>query len=135
MENILARMAARAAGYDEAILLNEKGYIAEGSTTNIFLVSNGELVTPCAESGILSGITREAVLEIASAANIKTVERQVGLEELIKAEEAFITNSILKIMPLTWFEDKPIGNGKPGQLTKKLLAAYRQLVDQELNSG
>jgi branched-chain amino acid aminotransferase len=135
MENILARMAARAAGYDEAILLNEKGYIAEGSTTNIFLVSNGELVTPCAESGILSGITREAVLEIASAANIKTVERQVGLEELIKAEEAFITNSILEIMPLTWFEDKPIGNGKPGQLTKKLLAAYRQLVDQELNSG
>ena len=128
IENILARMTARAAGCDEAILLNEQGYLAEGSTTNIFLVVNGELITPSLESGVLAGITREAVLEIASAANIKTLERQVGLEELIEAEEAFITNSILEIMPLTWFEDKPIGTGKPGQLTRKVIADYRELV-------
>jgi len=132
MENILARMAARAAGYDEAILLNEQDYLAEGSTTNIFLVSKGELVTPSLESGVLSGITREAVLEIAQAANIKTQERQVELKELIEAEEAFITNSVLELMPLTWFEGKPIGTGKPGQLTKELLAAYRKLVDKAL---
>jgi len=130
MENILARMAARAAGCDEAILLNEQGYLAEGSTTNIFLASNGELTTPSLESGVLPGITREAVLEIARAANIKTLERQVKLKELIEAEEAFITNSILELMPLTWFNGKPIGTGKPGQITKKLLTAYRKLVDE-----
>jgi len=132
MENILARMAARAAEYDEAILLNEQGYLAEGSTTNIFLMSNEELITPSLESGVLPGITREAVLEIAQAANIKTMERQVELKELIEAEEAFITNSILELMPLTKFEGKPIGTGKPGQLTKELLAAYRKIVDQAL---
>ena len=132
MENILARMAAIAAGCDEAILLNEHGYLAEGSTTNIFLASNGELITPSSESGVLPGITREAVLEIARAANIKTLERQVELKELIEAEEAFITNSILELMPLTWFEGKPIGTGKPGQLTKELLAAYRKLVNEAL---
>jgi len=132
MENILARMAARAAGCDEAILLNEQGYLAEGSTTNIFLASNGELITPSLEGGVLPGITREAVLEIARASNIKTLERQVELKELIEAEEAFITNSILELMPLTRFEGKPIGTGKPGQLTKELLAAYRKLVNQAL---
>jgi len=128
LNNILARMEAKAAGCDEAILLNERGYLAEGSTTNIFLVSKGELVTPYLESGVLPGITREAVLEIAEASNIKTVERQVELKELIEAEEAFITNSILELMSLTWFDGKPIGTGKAGQLTKKLMAAYKELV-------
>jgi branched-chain amino acid aminotransferase len=132
MENILALMAARAAGCDEAILLNEQGYLAEGSTTNIFLASNGELITPSLESGVLPGITREAVLEIAQSSNIKTMERQVKLKELIEAEEAFVTNSILELMPLTWFDGKPIGTGKPGQLTKDLLAAYRKLIDKAL---
>jgi branched-chain amino acid aminotransferase group I len=136
-ENILARMAAKAIGCDEAILLNEHGYLAEGSTTNIFLVSNEELITPSLESGVLPGITREIVLEMACAANIKILERQVELEELIEAEEAFVTNSILEIMPLTWFESKPIGTRKPGQLTKVLRAAYKKLVVEavELDKG
>jgi branched-chain amino acid aminotransferase group I len=132
MENILALMAARAAGCNEAILLNEQGYLAEGSITNIFLVSKGELITPSLESGVLPGITREAVLEIARAANIKTLERQVWLKELIEAEEAFVTNSILELMPLTWFEGKPINTGKPGKLSKELLTAYRKLLDKAL---
>jgi len=140
MENILARMIAKASGYDEAILLNEQGYLAEGSTSNIFLVKKshspkGEeqirvLTTPSLESGILPGITREAVLEIARASDIETQERQVELKELIEAEEAFITNSILELMPLTWFEGKPIGTGKPGKLTGNLLFAYRKLVEE-----
>ena len=133
MESILARMAARATRCDEAILLNEQGYLAEGSTSNIFLTSNGKLITPSLESGILPGITRETVLEIARASNIKNVERQIELKELIEAEEAFVTNSILELMPLTWFDGKPIGTGKPGQLTKKLIAAYKELVGEMLS--
>jgi branched-chain amino acid aminotransferase len=130
MENILARTAARAAGYDEAIFLNEQGYLAEGSSTNIFLVSNGELITPCFESGVLPGITRDAVLEIARTSNIKATERWVQLNELIEAQEAFVTNSILELMPLVSVESRPIGSGKPGKLTGDLLFAYRKLVDE-----
>ena len=132
LNNVLARMEAKAAGADEAILLNEQGYLAEGSTTNIFLVGTEELVTPSLESGILPGITREAVVEIAQTLNINTAERQVELKELALAEEAFVTNSVLEIMPLTWFEGKPIGSGKPGQLTKNLMAAYRKLVNEAI---
>jgi len=132
MENVLARTAARAAGYDEAIFLNEQGYLAEGSSANIFLVSNGELITPCFESGVLPGITRDAVLEIARTSNIKATERWVELNELIEAQEAFLTNSILELMPLVSVEGRPIGTGKAGKLTKDLLAAYRKLVDETL---
>jgi branched-subunit amino acid aminotransferase/4-amino-4-deoxychorismate lyase len=130
MENILARTAARAAGCDEALFLNEQGYLAEGSSTNIFLVSNGELITPCFESGVLPGITRDAVLEIARTSNIKATERWVQLNELIEAQEAFVTNSILELMPLVSVESRPIGTGKPGKLTGDLLFAYRKLVDE-----
>ena len=130
MENILARTTARAVGCDEAIFLNEQGYLAEGSTTNVFLVSHGELITPCFESGVLPGITRDAVLEIARTSNIKATERWVQLNELIEAEEAFLTNSILELMPLVSVEGRVIGTGKPGKLTGDLLFAYRRLVEE-----
>jgi branched-chain amino acid aminotransferase group I len=130
MENVLARMTARATGYDEALFLNEQGYLAEGSTSNIFLVSNGEIITPCFESGVLPGITREAVLEIARTSNLKSTERWVELNELMEAQEAFLTNSILELMPLVSVEGRPIGSGKPGKLSGDLLFAYRKLVDK-----
>ena len=140
LNSILARMEAKAAGCDEAIVLNEKGYLAEGSTSNIFLVKKSlslkgrgqvrVLITPSLESGILPGITREAVLEIAQALNIKVEEREVELKELAEAEEAFVTNSVLEVMPLTWFAGKPIGSATAGQLTKNLMAAYRELVNE-----
>ncbi len=130
MENVLARTAARAAGYDEAIFLNEQRHLAEGTTTNVFLVSHGELVTPSFESGVLPGITREAVLEIARTSNIRAAERWVELNELIESEEAFLTNSILELMPLVSVNGRVIGTGKPGKLTGDLLFAYRKLVDE-----
>jgi len=130
MESILARTTAKAAGYDEAIFLNERGYLAEGSTTNIFLVSHGELITPCFESGVLPGITRDAVLEIARTSHIKATERWVQLNELVEAKESFLTNSILELMPLVSVEGRTVGTGKPGKLTGDLLFAYRKLVEE-----
>ena len=135
MENVLARTTARTAGYDEAIFLNEQGYLAEGSMTNIFLVSHGQLITPCFESGVLPGITRDAVLDIARTSNIKATERWVELNELVEAEEAFLTNSILELMPLVTLEGRPIGSSRPGKLTKDLLFAYRKLVDEAVESN
>lgn len=135
LENVLARTTARAAGYDEAIFLNEQGYLAEGSTTNIFLLSHGELITPCFESGVLPGITRDAVLGIARTSNIKATERWVQLNELIEAEEAFLTNSILELVPLVSVEGRPIGPGKPGKVTGDLLFAYRNLATESAESN
>ena len=134
MESILARTTARAAGYDEAIFLNEQGYLAEGSTTNVFLVSNRELITPCFESGVLPGITRDAVLEIARTSNIKATERWVELNQLVEAQEAFFTNSVLELMPMVSIDGRPIGSGKPGKLTRDLLFAYRKLVAEAAES-
>jgi branched-subunit amino acid aminotransferase/4-amino-4-deoxychorismate lyase len=79
----------------------------------------------------LPGITREAILELSQYSGIETVEREVELDELVKAEEAFLTNSILEVMPLTRFEDRPIGSARPGVLTQRLMSAYRELVKKE----
>ena len=131
LENVLARQEARATGADEALLVNERGMLAEGSSTNIFLVNKGVLVTPSTESGALPGITREAVLELAHSWGTKAAEREVELGELVEAQEAFLTNSIIEIMPLTQFGDKPVGSGRPGALTRHLMTAYRELVESE----
>ncbi|MFC1963070.1 aminotransferase class IV [Chloroflexota bacterium] len=132
MDNILARMEAKMAGADEAILLNESGFLCEGSTSNIFLVSKGKLLTPNVESGILPGITREAVIELAHALRIEVVERKVDVEELSQAEESFLTNSLIEIAPLVKIDDKPISEGVVGGVTERLMVAYRRLVEREI---
>lgn len=131
LESVLARQEAKAAGADEAMLLNERGSVAEGSGSNVFLVTGERLITPSPESGILPGITREAVLELARFWGFGTEEREMELEEVVGAEEAFLTNSILEIMPLTWFDGKPVGQGEPGALTQRLMSAYKGLVEEE----
>ena len=132
LPNLLARKEAKEAGAEEAILLNEQGFLAEGSTCNIFLVAKGTLLTPSEDSGILPGITRRVVLELAPSLGIKAVERRIKLEELLEAEEAFFTNSLIEIMPLTRVEGKNIGLGKAGSITRRIMSAYRELVKKEL---
>jgi len=131
LENFLARQEARAAGVNEVVLLNEKNFVAEGSSTNIFLVSQGTLITPSLESGVLPGITREAALELSQTIGIIPLVRQVALDELLKADEAFLTSSTLEIMPLTQLDEKPIGSGTPGSITRRLMSSYRELVARE----
>jgi len=128
LESILARQEARAAGVDEALCLNEKGLLAEASMSNIFLITDGILRTPGQGSGILPGITREVVLELAWRLGINALEQDIRLDELFHAQEAFLTNSLIEVMPLTEIDGKPIGSGRPGSLTKKLMVAYKELV-------
>jgi branched-subunit amino acid aminotransferase/4-amino-4-deoxychorismate lyase len=125
---MLAKGEARAAGVDDALFLNEKGLLAEASMSNIFLVTNDVLKTPGLESGILPGITREVILELASQLGINTLEHDIRLDELYQAEESFLTNSMVEIMPLIEVDGKAIGSGKPGPLTKRLMVAYKTLV-------
>ena len=128
LENMLAKQEAGAAGVDEALCLNEKGFLAEASMSNIFLVNDGILRTPTEDSGILSGITREVVLELASQLGISTFEQDIRLDELSQTQEAFLTNSLIEIMPLTEIDGKPVGSGRPGPVTQRLMADYRKLV-------
>jgi len=131
LENFLARQEARAAGVNEVLLLNEHSFVAEGSSTNIFLGSQEMLITPSTESGALPGITRQAVLELAQTMGIIPLVKQVELSELLKADEAFLTSSTIEIMPLTRLDDKPIGSGQPGPITQQLMSSYKELVAKE----
>jgi branched-chain amino acid aminotransferase group I len=134
--SVLAKMEAETVGLDEALLLNERDFIAEGSISNVFLVANSGLITPPVESGILPGVTRQVVLELASALDISVREVDIRLEDLRHFGEAFLTNSVMELMPLVEVRDNAgkivtIGSGKPGQITKKLMTAYRELVERE----
>jgi branched-chain amino acid aminotransferase len=128
LSNILARREARASGADEAILLNERGFLCEGSTSNIFLASKRNLITPGEESGCLPGITRQAVIELARGLGIRLDQREVQLEELLQADEAFLTNSIMELMPVAEVNGQRIGRGK---MTGRLMQAYRETVVKE----
>jgi branched-subunit amino acid aminotransferase/4-amino-4-deoxychorismate lyase len=131
LENLLARQQAKADGADEALFLNEKGRLAEASTSNVFLVSENVLKTPSKESGILPGITRDIILGLAAHAGIPVLESDILLEEAAEANEVFLTNSVLEIMPVTNLDGKAICDGKPGPVTRQLMAAYRDLVLKE----
>lgn len=135
LNHVLARKEAKEKGADEAIMLNERGFLCEGGTSNIFLVSRGMLITPNLESGCLPGVTRQTVIELAPSRSIKVMEREVRLEELLKADEAFLTNSLLELMPLTKVNGKPIGRGKRGKLTESLMSAYKEMVAREIKQG
>ncbi len=131
LEGFIAHSEALALGADEAIMLNERGFVAESSTSNIFLVAAGRLLTPSRVSGILPGITREAILELAQALDIEAVEGEIPPSDLLRADEAFLTNSIIEVMPVTEVDGKTIGSGKLGQATTRLMAAYQELVRKE----
>ena len=134
--SVLAKKEAEAAGLDESLLLNERGLITEGSISNVFFVAHSGLVTPPVESGILPGITREVVMELADALGINVTEGEVRLEDLGQFDEAFLTNSVMEIMPLVEVRDNAgevitIGSGRPGKITRRLMAAYREMVERE----
>lgn len=131
LPGILGRMEARAKGADEAILLNTRGRLAEGAVSNVFLVAGGRLLTPSLDCGVLPGVTRAAILELAREMGRGVTEREVEPAELQAADEAFLTNTLMEVMPLTSLDGAPIGAGRPGPLTGFFARAYRSLVAKE----
>lgn len=131
LPGILGRMEARAKGADEAILLNTRGRLAEGAVSNVFLVAGGRLLTPSLDCGVLPGVTRAAILELAREAGRSVTEREIEPAELQAADEAFLTNTLMEVMPLTGLDGAPIGAGRPGPLTGFFARAYRSLVAKE----
>jgi branched-chain amino acid aminotransferase group I len=132
LDNLLARREAKVGGVDEAILLNEEGFVAEGSSSNLFLLSEGDLITPDENSGILPGITRQVIMGLASDVGLNVRESKVTLEELFRADEAFLTNSVVEIVPLIQVDGRTIGSGIAGETTQTLMRSYTQTVQNEI---
>lgn len=132
LENILARTEAQRAGADEGLWLNTRGLVCEGTISNVFLVRDGELFTPHEGCGLLPGITRRIVLDLAAQSGLKAQEAEVTPKDLRTADEAFLTNSLLELMPLTEIDGQPVGSGRPGAVTQKLQGWYREVVEGEL---
>lgn len=128
LENLLGRQEARRRGHDEGIFLNTGGRVAEGTASNIFMVRNGELLTPPVDAGLLPGIVRRLVMESAATAGLACKEEHFTRRELQQAEECFITNSLMGIMPVTRLDDAPVGNGKPGPVTLQVAGIYLALA-------
>ncbi|MBT9253335.1 MAG: branched-chain-amino-acid transaminase [Brockia lithotrophica] len=131
LNNVYAKVQARRAGYDEALLLNTEGYVTEGSGENIFLVKDGVLLTPPPWVGILKGITRAAVLELANERGIPAREEVLTLTDVYTADEVFLTGTAAEIVPVVEVDGRTIGTGKPGPITGELLEAFRELTRVE----
>jgi branched-chain amino acid aminotransferase len=126
--SVLAKREAKLAGYDEAIMLDPSGYVSEGSGENIFLVKRGAILTPDLSSSILEGITRDTIIQLAREEGIPLVEGRVTRDQLWLADEAFFTGTAAEVTPIREVDDRPIGDGTPGPITKRLQARFFDLV-------
>jgi len=127
VNSILAKKEVKAAGYDEAILLDPDGYVAEGSGENIFIARKGVLKTTPLTS-ILAGITRESIIKIARDMGITVVEERFSRDDLYIADEAFLTGTAAELTPLREVDNRVIGSGRPGPITKRLQDAFFAIV-------
>jgi branched-chain amino acid aminotransferase len=124
----LARMEALNAGYDEAIMLNNKGHVAEGSAENIFVVKNGKITTPPLDADILDGITRDSAIKLLKSNKIKVIEKNIKISDLLKADEIFMTGTAAEVKSVTRVDKTKIGNGKIGEVTKELQDSFMDTV-------
>ncbi|MFC4618466.1 branched-chain-amino-acid transaminase [Camelliibacillus cellulosilyticus] len=128
MNNILVKIEAHLAGVSEALMLNDQGYVAEGSGDNVFIVKNGVILTPPCYVGALEGITRNAIIELAKEAGYEIQEAPFTRHDVYVADEAFLTGTAAEVIPVVKADGRAIGDGKPGPVTHHLLEVFRKLV-------
>jgi branched-chain amino acid aminotransferase len=128
LNSILAKIEANIAGVDEAICLDKNGFICEGVAENVFIVKNAKLFTPPSYTGALSGITAAETMKLARKLGYDTKEKNITPYELFNADEVFFTGTAAEIVPVRELNKRTIGDGKPGQITKKLMEEFAKLV-------
>ncbi|HEX5712766.1 MAG TPA: branched-chain amino acid transaminase [Solirubrobacterales bacterium] len=126
LNSILAKTESQKAGYEEAILLDERGFVCEGSGENIFVVRDGEIATPPHVAAILDGINRKSVIQIARDLGYSVVERDIARSELYLAEEVFLTGTAAELVPVREIDDHPIG--EPGEVTRHIQAKFQDAL-------
>ena len=131
LNNILGKIEAKQAGALEGVMLNDQGFIAECTADNLFVVHKGEIVTPSASQGALKGITRETMFDLARKTGVPIREANLTRYDVWCADECFITGTAAEIMPAVKLDGRVIGSGKPGPITARLLAEFRQTVTVE----
>src|SRR5262245_56197485 len=131
LNNILAKIEGTNAGCLEALMLNHKGEVAECTGDNIFLVSKGVIHTPSIDAGILEGVTRDAVIELARQAGYTVVERTMDRYDVYNAEECFLTGTAAELIPVVECDGRVLGSGKPGPITRELRQRFQRLVREE----
>ncbi|MFK7851579.1 MAG: branched-chain-amino-acid transaminase [Akkermansiaceae bacterium] len=132
LNNVMAKVEAIQGGALEAVMLNEQGYVAECTGDNIFVIRNGEVSTPLISDGALDGITRAVIFEIAQKLEIKVTERSLTRYDIFVADECFLTGTAAEVIPMVSLDQREIGDGKPGVLTKKFLKEFHELA---MNTG
>lgn len=125
LNNILAAREAQSRGCDEPLLLNQEGFLAEGASTNLFVVWEGAFLTPPLSAGILAGITREVVIELLAGLGLPCHEKPLQLDALLGADEAFMTSTTREVVPVRQVDDTLIGDGRPGPYTARVMDAFR----------
>ena len=128
LSNILAKLEAQSAGAGEGLMLNEQGYVTECTGDNIFVVKKGEISTPPLNSGILVGVTRAVVFELAEKLHVPTVERDLIRHDIYTADECFLTGTAAEVIPAVQLDRRIIGNGQPGAVTLRLIESFRELT-------
>jgi branched-chain amino acid aminotransferase len=128
LNNVLAKIEANNAGCEEAIMLNSEGFVSECTGDNIFIVKQGQLLTPPLSSSALYGITRKVVLDLATEAGIPTGEPNLTRYDLFNADECFLTGTGAELVPVVKIDARVIGTGKPGPITRKLVERYHALT-------
>ena len=128
LNNVMARIEANLAGADEALMLNDAGNIAECTADNVFIIKHGQIFTPPITAGALRGITRSVVFDIAGEFDLKVTEADFTRHDIFVADECFLTGTAAEIVPVVRADGRPIGNGKPGSITTRIVARFRQMT-------
>ncbi|MBL9114743.1 MAG: branched-chain-amino-acid transaminase [Verrucomicrobiaceae bacterium] len=131
LNNVMAKIECLQAGCDEGIMLNEQGYVAECTGDNVFIIKNGEVYTPTISSGALDGITRRAVMELLNKMSIPCHEVMMTRFDVYTADECFLTGTAAEALPAVMLDTRPIGSGKPGPTTLKIIEAFKVLANSE----
>ena len=126
--SIMAKREAKMAGYDEAVLMDVQGYVSEGSGENLFIVKKGKLITPPLSASILEGVTRDTIITLAREEGFHVSEEMVTRDQLYLADEAFFTGTAAEVTPIRECDNRTLGDGKVGPITKKLQARYFDVV-------
>ena len=128
LNNILAKIEAQEAGAAEGLMLNEQGYVAECTGDNLFIVKGGQIWTPPPNAGLLKGVTREVVFELAEKAQLRIQERELTRYDVYTADECFLTGTAAEVIPAVQLDRRLIGNGQPGPVTLRLIELFRELT-------
>ena len=128
LNNILAKIEVGRAGAHEGLMLNHLGYVAEATGDNVFIVRNGHIITPPVHTGILEGITREVVFELAGMMNQPLHEEDITLYQVYTADECFLTGTAAEIVPVATVDGRAIGDGRPGPITKRLMERFKEVT-------